>query len=240
MLKRLVVPLLLLSMASFVSSYFVRNVWRDLLVNLTATFVGIVLTVAYIDRVLQRQREMEWQGMRSRAAKRLFGLANSFITSIRTALKVGPEVVDGDGERTDDLTILRTRMMRVADNILPQAISRVDAMTTADWRQFQRALLAGYEIADRLLGLFGRYFPPRIAELVLDIESAAQNAMYAYSVYPDLVGVAVENLPQRRDGSSSLPIQQATYRLTERNMLKLLTLCSQLLAQLEDLPNDFD
>ncbi|HEV2498299.1 MAG TPA: hypothetical protein VGY31_01810 [Terriglobia bacterium] len=237
-LKRLILPLSFAASALVVVSYYLRGLPHDLLVSLAATFVGSILTVAYIDTVLQRRQDLRWAGLRSRAAKRLFALANACITSIRSTLKVSARVVDDPDEPSLDLRILRTRMIRVARDILPQQISQIRDIDSSDWGCLCASLGASIEIGDRLLGLFGREFPPRIAELVLDIQSAAQGVISQYTIWPDLLGVPADRLPRKRNGSSSLPTQQAAYRLAEREALRLLELCAELLGQLDDLPSD--
>jgi len=238
MWKRLIVPLSCAALASVVGSHFLRGLSHDLLINLAATFVGSILTVAYIDVVLQRRQELRWMGLRSRAAKRLFALANTCITSVRGALKVSPRVIDGSDEPTLDLRVMRSRMIRVAQRILPQEISRLQEISSADWRRLASGLQASIEMGDRLLDLFGREFQPQIAELVLDIQSAAQGVVSQYALWPDLLGIPTDELPVRRDGSSSLPVQRGTYELATREALRLLKLCADLLGQLDDLPSD--
>jgi len=238
MWKRLIVPLSCAACASLVASHFLRGLPHDLLINLAATFVGSILTVAYIDVVLRRHQELRWAGLRSRAAKRLFALANNCITSVRGALKVSARVIDGSDEPTLDLRVMRTRMIRVAQQILPQEISQLRDISSADWRRLSSGLQASIEIGDRLLDLFGRDFPPQIAELVLDIQSAAQGVVSQYALWPDLLGVPADELPVRRGGSSSLPLQQGAYQLATREALRLLKLCAELLGQLDDLPSD--
>jgi len=238
MWKRLIVPLSCAACASLVASHFLRGLPHDLLINLAATFVGSILTVAYIDVVLRRHQELRWAGLRSRAAKRLFALANNCITSVRGALKVSARVIDGSDEPTLDLRVMGTRMIRVAQQILPQEISQLRDISSADWRHLSSGLQASIEIGDRLLDLFGRDFPPQIAELVLDIQSAAQGVVSQYALWPDLLGVPADELPVRRGGSSSLPLQQGAYQLATREALRLLKLCAELLGQLDDLPSD--
>jgi hypothetical protein len=114
MLRRLILPLSFAACLSLVAGYYLKGHLHDLLVNLTPTFVGSILTVAYIDAVLQRRQQLRWEGLRSRAAKRLFALANSCITSLRVPLKVSARVIDDSEEPTQDLRTMRTRMIRVA------------------------------------------------------------------------------------------------------------------------------
>ena len=87
-LRRLILPLSFAACLSLVAGYYLKGLFHDLLVNLAATFVGSILTVVYIDAVLQRRQQLCWEGLRSRAAKRLFALANSCITLLRVPLKV--------------------------------------------------------------------------------------------------------------------------------------------------------
>jgi hypothetical protein len=220
------------------ASHFLVGVPRDLLINLAATFVGSILTVAYVDVVLQRRQELRWAGLRSRAAKRLFAFANSCITSVRAALKVSARAIDGSDEPTLDLRVIRTRIIRVAKQILPERMPQLQNIDSSDWSRLSRGIQTSIEIGDRLLDLFGKDFPPEIAELVLDIQGAAQGVVSQYATWPDLLGVPADKLPPRRDGSSSLPIQQGAYQLATKEALRLLELCAELLSRLGDLPSD--
>jgi hypothetical protein len=129
-------------------------------------------------------------------------------------------------------------MIRVAEEVLPGEISGVRNMNPEEWRRFSVGLQSSSEMGDRLLGLFGKDFAPRINELVLDIQDASQSVASSYALWPELLGVPAEKLPRRRDGSSSLPTQQAWYKLVERDSVKLLKLCGELLRNLDDLPSN--
>jgi hypothetical protein len=216
-----------------------RELAANLMTNLTATFVGSILTVVFVDAVLEKRQEARWAGLRSRAAKRLFGLANSVITALRVALKVSPIVVtDGTEDWTQDLRVIRDRMIRVAREVLPEQLANIPEMNPEEWQQLSDGLLSSVEQADRLLGPFLRDFPPRISELVLDIQSAAKSLANQYEVWSRLLGVDEGKLPLRRDGSSYLPTQQATYQLAIGLGHRLLDLCAELLEALHDLPSD--
>jgi hypothetical protein len=240
LLKWLMLPLSLLALASFTGSYFLIGLSHDLLVNLTATFIGSILTVAYIDKVLERRNELRWAGLRSRAARRLFLFANSYITAVRVAIEISSDVIDNDEEPSQDLRIMRTRMIRVVDQVLPPNISRIRQMSVDGWQRLSTSLGASSEMGDRLLGLFGKNFAPRINELILDIQNASQSVVSTYAIWPDLLGVPADELPRRRDGSSTLSLQLANYRIVELNSVKLLKLCGELLGSLDDLPSEVE
>jgi len=71
MTTRLLIPLMTGAAALFAASFFAPEPWRSLLVNLAAAFVGSVVTVFFVDAVLRRQRQVEWEAVRRRTNNRL-------------------------------------------------------------------------------------------------------------------------------------------------------------------------
>jgi hypothetical protein len=88
--KYLVLPLLV---AAAITMYVGLNViepWKSLCINVTAAFLGSVVTVFYVDRVLKRHQDAVWSTVRSKVLIRLERVANATISSVRTAFGIEP------------------------------------------------------------------------------------------------------------------------------------------------------
>lgn len=80
LIKRLIIPLLLLAILSLVLSYFLP--WQGLFINLFTTFLGILITVFYVDKILSEHDRQRWAGVTSRVNKRIEVISNLTISEI--------------------------------------------------------------------------------------------------------------------------------------------------------------
>ncbi len=62
--KWLIIPMGLLALLGIVGSLFTDGVVQNLLIELSVTFFGVLVTVFYVDRVLSRHEKQRWAGTR--------------------------------------------------------------------------------------------------------------------------------------------------------------------------------
>lgn len=81
----------------------------------------------------------------------------------------------------------------------PEVGSRVQALDQEGWKRLDHALRASYTMADQVLGLFGNKLnAPQVAGLI-ELQNRLQSALFAYEVFPDVVGVPDDRLPSGPD-----------------------------------------
>lgn len=201
--------------------------------NLSAAFIGSLITVFYIDTILKHRRQIEWEEVRARTNFRLSKLGHSGITSVRLALQFdAQDVYDRRISESGDVAGVHSQSIRIADSMLPDNIQRLYDLDEKGWSNLAANLRSLCLSCDQFLMLFGRDLEPDITRLVLDIQMIAEGAMSAYSILPDLMGVPDDRLPRKRDGSSSKPIRDAWTELTTVKLVRLCTLSADLLRKL--------
>ena len=96
----------------------VAEPWNGLSVNVTAAFLGSIVTVFYVDKVLNRNLEAVWASVRSKILARLETVANATVSSARTAFEVEPPNLMHDPM---NLALMREEMLRLAERRLVPA-----------------------------------------------------------------------------------------------------------------------
>lgn len=232
----LLLPLALLALLAMWSSYHFNEPWRGLLVNLAAAFVGSILTVFFVDSVIRRQERQRWAAVQSRISRRLFRLANVAISSVRTALEIPIDLDQIDPTLPGAQFAVRDRIIELGENVLPPLLPGISKIDQKHWKTLSQNMQNVSSYVDRILSTFGRGLNPIVTQLILDIQSAADGVVVAYTTFPDLLGLESHELPRRRDGSSSEPLQHAWCAVAIDHMGRLLTLSVRLHRQLDDLP----
>ena len=234
MATRLLLPLIAGAALFFAAAFACPEPWRSLLVNLAAALVGSVVTVFFVDAVLKRQRQVEWEAVRLRTNNRLTRVGHAGISTVRLALQIQAKDVFYQ-DNSPDLVHLHSESIRIAETVLPPSIERLHDLDEEGWKILAANLRNLCLLCDQLLALFGRDLAADITRLLLDIQSTAESATSAYAIFPDLMGVPDNRLPRKRDGSSSVPTRDAWTKLTCDNLSRLCGLCADLLRKLPPL-----
>ena len=237
MTTRLLLPLLAGAAGFFAAAFICPEPWRSLLVNLAAAFVGSVITVFFVDAVLKRQKQAEWEGVRLRTNRRLIKLGQSGIGTVRLALQIQARDVFQQDD-SSNLERMHSESIRLAESVLPARLDDLHNLDEQGWKNLAGNLRNLSLLCDQLLSLFGRDLRADVTRLVLDIQTAAEAATTAYITFPDLMGIPDDRLPKRRDGSSTISLRNGWTDLSCKELGRLCRLCAELLRQLPPIDTD--
>jgi hypothetical protein len=231
LLKRLVIPLFAASALSILLTLFVPDPWRSLLVNLAASFLGSIVTVFFVERILRRGEEQRWERFRGHVGKQVSILANATASSVRNALAIPPPDMP-NGEKARDPARMRDMMIGLIEEELLPASRRLEQMDQDDWLIFARNLLGTIRHCELLLSLFGSKLDADVAALVLDLYEKTREVLIPYEIIPDLLGVPFEKLKPNRRGESSVPFVKGMLEGAIRDVEQLLRICVALLREI--------
>jgi hypothetical protein len=233
LLKWLVAPLGLTSIALFVLSFWVDEPWRGLLINLTAGLLGSIITVFFVERVIRWKEKEEWAKVLGHVGKQVNILANGTCSSVRLGLRLPLPRQDNEFEVAHDPHLMREMMINLIENDLLPRMSQLAEMDQKAWKTFAMNMQGSVADAERIMTLFSRNLDPMIMELVLDIHEEARGLLGHYMTWPDLLGVPLDQLEPNKRGESSVPLMRATYKLIVAEAEQLLKTCAQLLREID-------
>jgi len=211
----------------------VHEPWSGLLVNLSASFVGSIITVFYIDAVMKRHERVQWTAVKAKVEKFVERVANVSVMGCRIALGVGSEAVDFGPNVAFHSREFRRRMAEFAENMLTPMLPAVRDLDEKTWKTLADNLQAASACADRVVGLFGSRIGAPVMDAMLELQETAEGIVIQYSTFPDVYGVPPDHLQPKRDGSSSVPSQNGLYDHTTGQLRKLLSQCASLLRSLD-------
>lgn len=231
--KSLIIPLAIATVAAVWMSVYLCEPWAGLLINLAAGFVGTMMTVLYVDVILKRHEAAQWSSVEQRVNMRVEGLANVCISSVRSSLGVGAEILDDVIGFAADTKRRRATMTRIAEGLLTENVGNIRNLNKQGWALLSTHLQGAVSLADRLLSTFGPRLDPALTDGILNLQEVAGKMTSAFSIFPDIYGAPVESLPTKRDGSSSIPMQTALYANAEADLKLLLVAAARLLRVIE-------
>lgn len=135
--RRLFLPMGSATAVCLVLAYFFQSV--DLLRS-RLMFLGILLTVGYVDSVLRKHEEQRWQPAQQALHSRLESIANVTWSQFRTAFGLPADVIPVESMRQDDRA-RRTALIRVAEELVgPSAKAFIPQLDAAAWTKLATQL----------------------------------------------------------------------------------------------------
>jgi hypothetical protein len=92
LLKWLVLPLSILTVSFLVLAYITP--WQGLFINLSTTFLGILITVFYVNIILHEHDKQRWSGVTNHVYKEIEKLAHGSISLLGIAIFPGQSLFD--------------------------------------------------------------------------------------------------------------------------------------------------
>lgn len=230
--KRLVIPFSLLILASLIIAFFVP--WQGIFVNLTSTFIGILLTVLYVDYILRRHQESRWAQAKTLIDERINSFANGSSSQFRTAFKISHNVFNEEAININNPSSIRKEIIRITEDIiLPSVDLSVPKLKTEDWEKIASQLRITWEAADRLCSVFGNRIEPEKLSLIMEIQNEIWRILSLYSTFPDLIGVPNNKLPSKKNGSA-IADKRGMEKVIASNIKKILEKTILLLKKLDE------
>jgi len=176
---------------------------QGLFAGFTATFLGILVTVSYVDYVLRQHEKTRWARAKNLIDKRINIFAYISISQFRIAFDVSYKVFNQKAMDFDKLSSIRSEMIRITkDILLPSVEKAIPRLEEKDWKNLVRQLTITFEYGDRLFVLFGNWIEPEKLSLIMEIQDEIEKILSIYTTFPDIIGVSDDKLPMKKTGSA--------------------------------------
>lgn len=205
MLKWLIAPSLIISLALFVISFaWDSSPWgQNLTLNLGTTFLGIPLTVLFVDALINRHEARRWAEVRGRVDQRLEWIANVAISSYRVALEWDRPDLGTNWEVMGDPRRRRQAMIDLAQDMLLYDLEDLGRISRDRWDTLFTSLENVYLEADRLLDVFGARMEPNTQLLLIKLQESLNSVGSTYAIFADILGASDGTLHSPRPSDTS-------------------------------------
>lgn len=241
LLKRLIIPLLLLASIFIIISFFIINqsfkiTWQELFLNLGVTFLGIIITVSYVNWILNEHENKRWNDVHINIDNRIRGFLVGTITTFREGFGIGIEAFSDDFNNSIDLfdtntgvsTVTCKEIINIGENILiPSISSSITNLNRREWLDFMKKIQLLQETLIRLVDLFSNKIEPNTFSKLLKIEDEIAEVLRIYTLLSDYYGVPDENIPP-----NALKYKPDIYRKMKVHMENIISLDVELMKKM--------
>lgn len=218
-IKRLVIPLLILITASCILHSVIDN--DSFFINLATELIGIIITIVYVDWIIKLNDKQQWEEAEKRISSRIRLFINASITNTRVSLGFDTDIFDYAKINSSDINVINSELIRITKEILePTTKVRINAFEQGDWRLFSQNVNSIGQEAEKMLTIFGEKLSPKQYALLIDIQDLVRNTLAHYLIFPDIAGVPDELLPQTRTPAPVL--KQVINHNTSKGLRELL------------------
>lgn len=195
--RRLVLPMGGATVACLGLAYFAPA--GGLFLSLALLFLGILITVGYVDVILREHERRRWVPIQASLHARLESVANVTWSQFRVAFGMSPDIVALDSTEVHDDARRRAALVEAAEGAAAHAVRReIARLDTAEWKRLAEQLRITWQSVDRMLEVYGQRLAPVVLADLMTIQDALGGILTQYSTFPDVLGVEDDKLPPGR------------------------------------------
>ena len=201
--------------------------WDGFFLNLATESIGILVTVAIVDRLLARHEVAQWKEADSQIRRRLQVFVNSAISEIRVTFQLY-DALDSRVPMTD-CEALHKEVVRTATQIFePMAADRIAALDIQGWKRLYEGTVRVHSNSDFLIQRFSHRLSPAQQKLLLEIQDAAFSATILYYTIPEFAGSVRDPLPPSNGRTNPEELRRSINSGATEGVRKLLKLSADL------------
>jgi hypothetical protein len=193
-------------------------------------FLGILLTVCYVDYILRRHDMERGTATTARIESRIQSLAEVTSQSFRGAFHIDAGVIHQwmmDGPQTEREEIIRV----IREELLPKVDAGVPKIDQKGWTDLKAQLQRIVPWLDHLITAFGNRLDPELFSLILKIEDDITNIHQMAVTFFDVIGVPDHEL-RAKPPNNPVAHKRHMERQIAINIKQILESCASILEWL--------
>lgn len=230
--SRLVVPLVALFFGSLLMHRCCDT--DGFFLNLSTEVLGILITLCYVEWILYRLEQLRWNPTDRRVNDRLRVLLNGTVSSIRSSLGFGTDVLNQTILLSNDARLMHQDVISVGEHVISPALEgRITALDERGWQLLNNQVLRSASATIRFLQTFQSRLSPEQLTLLLDLEDALNGSMTYYSTFPDVIVVS-QDKPSNPNDPRQCALQEAGIECAIRQLRNVISLCARISRNIPD------
>lgn len=215
MWKPLILPFCVLALVCLFLARAVVS-WNGILTNLAATFIGILITVLYVEYILRKHEEQRWAPAQTLINKYIQSFAIVSSAMFRVIFGKSSDIFNIAAIDVNNPDSMRTEMIRaLEENVLPAVDGGVRRMSKEKWKFLVVHLQLTQERGDRLLQLYAARINPELLGRIMTLKDEISNLQAVDTMLPDEIGAPWTGLKGLEDGALENVIGSGIKRICE-------------------------
>ena len=203
-----------MAIISLIISFFIIKqsfyvTWKSLFLNLGVTSIGIIITLSYVNWILNEHENKKWKDVQISIHNRIKRYLIGTIITFRVNFGFDLEIYSSDFMKTYDLTNTFTdvspelceQIIYIGENVLrPSIHSNVNNMNQEEWYQLAKNIEVLQKEIVRIvdLFLFANQIEPKIFSDLLQIEDEIEAFIKFYYAIPNFYGMPNEQITNKK------------------------------------------
>ena len=184
----LIIPFYFLAIVCLVLARAIQS-WSGILTNLAATFIGILITVLYVEYILRKHEEQRWAPAKALISKNVSNFAIVSSAMFRVVFGMGSDIFNSAVIDVNDPQSLRLEMIRaLQENVLPSVDEGVHKMSNAKWKTLAIHFELVQERGDRLLQQYSARMSPEMLGHVMSLQDEIATLVGINGWLSDVIG----------------------------------------------------
>ena len=186
--KPLILPFCALAFACLLLARLFAS-WNGILTNLAATFIGILVTVLYVEYILRKHEEQRWAPAVTVIHRKVGSFIVATFSTIRLVLNTASDIPDYTGIDINDAKSLGKEMIGALEGkVLPALDGNVRRLNKAKWKLLAHHLRQTQERADRLYQHYGARLAPELLGLFMNFQEGIDTILAIDGMFTDTIG----------------------------------------------------
>ena len=219
----LIIPTLIFALIFTYLGFALEQAWQAYAVNMGTTYIGILLTVLFLNILIEENERRRWKQADSLIRERIRRFANSVVGSFCefdwNRPQYSPEIFTPTNDDSEhyERTARSESIKVIKDRIVPELQPFIESRDRRGWRSLRKKIEDRIKEADLLITVFGNRLDPdiwgEIFQIVDHLESI--KTQHAIAQAFRVIGVSDEELQKRPAPFIPIPEFQGDLDLTE-------------------------
>ena len=212
--------LVIFIVASWYFSLKVNEPFKSLLINLTAGFIGSIITIWGIEFLRRKQFKARWDEAKKTAKQDIVELKNMLVSYISNPLGFVVDLYTKDDQDVKQWSedAIKSMVVDIDRQDLGKILNR---LSIEQWRHFKLNLPFIRSSLFEKLQLYNEVLPPEVFGQLLKIKKDCDNFYFAFGLVPELFTENESNWPPNKGGLKNNRLIRNTLIKTLSGELKI-------------------
>jgi hypothetical protein len=174
----------------------------DLLLNIATDFITLIITIWYVDWILEEHDDAKWEGTHKYIIAFAGEIAHGIVSIIAEKTGLSREVFPKNDPpfHTRSISDIQQEIIENVRKLSREnIIAHLDKLSAIQWQELFQSLRKFQNDISVFLSQFGPRLRPYEQEAILSMRMEIVSTISSYELFYDFLGVPIESMPKVKD-----------------------------------------
>ena len=232
---KLVAPLIIVSFISIILHIFLN--FDGLFINLATEIIGIIITIIYVDKILEKNKCEKWEVVNENLKKEIYKISNALISTLRSTFKLSVDDLVGYGElynlnKKTELQMAQDIIDGYDKVIRPMLKKYLKNLNSKEWLNIINNYSNLYNACINYQSMYNSISDPKQISCIMNIMHKLSSVINQYKTFPDVIAVTDEKLLELY-GEGKVELKEIMVHSISEDINKLVDILKGEISELE-------